>query len=330
MRSLRLPFAALAAGVLLMPAAAVTGQQLNTGTVPGLGASAGSHNRPAATGQILPSATGRLFPKDGRLLLGQGDLIRIDLYDTPDFDQDARIGPDGEVSLLGLARPLKLEDLSLEEAARSIEHEYRSQQIILEPHATVSVVEYVSHGVALSGEFRSPGIYAILGERRLADLIAAAGGPTELSDGTVTIHRGYDDSVEQVTIAGQAQTTLVRPGDQVAMNRAHIIYVVGNVTRPGGFPLVRRTSMMQALALAEGLKPSTKSNSVLLYRQSPGSGARTVFEVRLKDILDGKAPDIALAADDILYIPPSPVKAVLARGAEAAIALASNAAIYYH
>ena len=49
------------------------------------------------------------------------------------------------------------------------------------------------------------------------------------------------------------------PGDRVTVQRAGIVYVVGAVNRPGGFPLKTGQgdmTVLQAMALAEGLKPT--------------------------------------------------------------------------
>jgi polysaccharide export outer membrane protein len=84
-----------------------------------------------------------------------------------------------------------------------------------------------------------------------------------------------------------------------------IVYVLGDVTRPGGFMLDRRTtlSVVQAVALAEGTKPSASLSKSVLIRTVDGK--RQEIPLNLKMILKSHSPDLLLAAGDIVYVPGS-------------------------
>lgn len=124
--------------------------------------------------------------------------------------------------------------------------------------------------------------------------------------------------------------TLVHPGDVVKVTRAGIVYVVGEVRKPGGFLLStnENISVLQALALAGGLTRTSAAQRVQIIRVDKATGARTEVPINLRRILAGKAPDPSLRAKDIVFVPNSSGRAALYRGAEAALGVGSSLLIY--
>jgi polysaccharide export outer membrane protein len=101
------------------------------------------------------------------------------------------------------------------------------------------------------------------------------------------------------------------------------VFVVGNVKKPGAFPMGTGMSVLKALALAEGLTPfSTKV--VYIYR--PSDGAKQEVPVALRKIMDRKSPDVALEAGDILYIPDNRGSRVTSSVIEKAVSFAAGTA----
>jgi polysaccharide biosynthesis/export protein len=123
---------------------------------------------------------------------------------------------------------------------------------------------------------------------------------------------------------------LIYPGDVVKVTRAGIVYVVGEVRKPGGFLLKtnENISVLQALALAEGLTSTSAAKHARIIRTDKTSGERTEIPINLKKILADKAPDPLLRSKDILFVPNSAGKAAFYRGAEAAIGIASGLIVY--
>jgi polysaccharide export outer membrane protein len=97
----------------------------------------------------------------------------------------------------------------------------------------------------------------------------------------------------------------ILPGDSITVSQTGIVYVLGDVERPGGFMLDRRTtlSVVQAVALAEGTKSSASLAKTVLIRTTQGK--REEIPLNLKMILKSRSPDLLLAAGDIVYIPGS-------------------------
>jgi polysaccharide biosynthesis/export protein len=124
----------------------------------------------------------------------------------------------------------------------------------------------------------------------------------------------------------------IYPGDHVTVPRAGVIYVVGAVHKPGGFPLRSAKdglSVMQALAMAEDMTSTAiKSKAVLIRIDATATHGRSQTPLSMNDILAGKAPDPLLQEDDILYIPDSAAKKAMHRTVDAAIQVATGLAIY--
>jgi polysaccharide export outer membrane protein len=122
----------------------------------------------------------------------------------------------------------------------------------------------------------------------------------------------------------------VHPGDIVKVPRAGIVYVVGEVKKPGGFVLRsnENISVLQALALAEGLTRTSLKSQARVIRTDRSTDKRIEIPVDLGKILAGKAPDPSLQSKDIIFVPDSAAKSAFYRGAEAVLSTATGVAIY--
>ena len=122
----------------------------------------------------------------------------------------------------------------------------------------------------------------------------------------------------------------LHPGDIVKVPRAGIVYVVGEVQKPGGFVLQNNEniSVLQALALAQGPTRTSAIGRSRLIRTDPATGKRTEIPMNLGKVLSGKAPDTILQPKDVVFVPNSAAKTVFYRGSVAALQTAAGVAIY--
>ena len=172
-----------------------------------------------------------------------------------------------------------------------------------EPERTASFGQSIS----VLGEVQKPGVYAVTGPCRLFDLLSLAGGTTAKAGQRITItHRGF---IQQVILSndpqknGNANVEIV-PGDTVVVGKAGIVYVVGDVHKPSGIAMENgRMTVLQAISMAEGTNPTAALNHAKLIRTTP-SGPQEM-PLALKKILDGRAPDVHLQAEDIVLVPSS-------------------------
>ena len=128
----------------------------------------------------------------------------------------------------------------------------------------------------------------------------------------------------------QRLNVAVYPGDIVKVTRGGIIYVIGDVKKPGGFVLKtdQNMSVLKAIALAEGLNATAAKSRTKIIRTDEKTGQRVEFPLDLGKVLAGKAPDTPLKPADIVFIPNSSGKTMLYKGSEAAIATASGLIIW--
>jgi polysaccharide export outer membrane protein len=214
-----------------------------------------------------------------------------------------------------------------------MEARFLSTDILKDPHVSVTVLEYATQGVAVLGEVRNPGVYPLLGVHGLLDLVSAAGGVTPNAGKAVTItHRSEPERPIVVRMENKPGSTVgfnvdVRPGDTIMVSRAGVVYVVGDVGKPGGFLIENndRLTVLQAIALAQGTNKTAALNSAKLIRQK--QDGREELAVPLGKILSNKASDQALADGDILFVPSSAAKSALHNAASILPAVA-GAAIY--
>src|SRR6266566_1954819 len=167
--------------------------------------------------------------------LGAGDLIELSIYGVPDLNTKVRVGNGGDV-YLPLIDYVHVADLTVDEAQELIQKRLEDGGFVRNPHVSIFVNESASQAINVMGEVARPGPYPAIGERRLFDLISAAGGLTEKAGRNVTIiHRQNPDQKVELhltsSLADDTQNNVeIIPGDTVIVSRSGIVYVVGDVT----------------------------------------------------------------------------------------------------
>ena len=276
-------------------------------------------------------------PQPPRLLansnvkLGVGDLIEISVFGVPDLSTKARISGSGDV-YLPLIDYVHLASLTTDEAQELIQKRLEDGGFVRGPHVSIFVNEAASQAITVLGEVVRPGAYSAVGDRRLFDLISAAGGLTDKAGRNVTIeHRGDPSQrVELQLSSNLTEDTLdnvdILPGDTIIVSRAGIVYVVGDVNRPSGFRIEDNTlTVLKALALAGGSTRTSALSKTKILRETP-NGIQEI-PVNLKKVLYAKAPDMALVKGDVLFIPGSAAKTAAYRTADAAMSLSTSLAV---
>jgi protein involved in polysaccharide export with SLBB domain len=202
---------------------------------------------------------------------------------------------------------------------------------LLDPAPASSSSPKTDQGVEPAPVFPSEKQMAEVGTPIPAD--SAAPGPNEgAASGSNTITINLNELLEK----GDTQNNIaLLAGDVVTVPHAGIIYVLGAVTRPGGFVVSNdRTQLtaLKVLALAGGTTAIAKVHHAVIIRKN-NQGKESEQEVDLKRILNRQDEDMQLRASDILYVPDDRTKQVLIRAAELGIALGSAVAIFrlaYH
>jgi polysaccharide biosynthesis/export protein len=263
--------------------------------------------------------------------LGVGDLLEVDVYGVPELSTKSRLGNTGDV-YLPLIDYVHLAGLTVEEAQALIEKRLSDGGFVKSPHVTLNVDQSTSQGASLLGEVSKPGVYPIIGEPRLFDVISAAGGFTALAGQSITVtHRNQSDKPVTVPLKRKlsddpVSNISVLPGDTILVHKADVVYVVGEVGRPSGFVMDSdNLTVLKVVALAGGTTKNAKLNGVKIIRKGPDGMTET--PVQLKKMLEAKALDIPMKADDILFVPSSAAKVALSRSVDVAVQAASAASI---
>jgi polysaccharide export outer membrane protein len=265
------------------------------------------------------------------VLVSSGDLLAVSVLGAPDYHYDLRVSSSGEISL-PMVGSIKVAGLTTPQAERAIAQTLQKQGFFNDPQVSVFVKEYSTSGTSVLGEVQHPGIYPLLGHRTLLDALSAAGGTTPRAGKSVTItHRDHPESAETIMLSnsdGQKMTNVsVLPGDTIVVSKAGVVYVVGDVKEPTGIIMDNpRFTVLQAIAMAHGTNPTAAMGSAKLIRRV--DGVPQEIPIPLNKILSAKSTDVALQADDIVFVPSSAVKTATRRGLDAALQAATGVAIY--
>jgi polysaccharide export outer membrane protein len=299
-----------------------------------------------SAGETLARSSKATADSDSRI--GPDDLLDITVFEAPEMNRTVRVSTGGEISfeLLGAVHAAGLTPRELESA---LQQKLR-QTYLNDPHVGVFVHEWQSHSVSVVGAVKMPGVFQIRGSKSVVEVLSMAQGLADDAGDTVIVTHastgaegqssGAADpapaAVEQINLRkllnspDSALNVRIHSGDIVKVPRAGIVYVVGEVNRPGGFVLQNNEniSVLQAVALAQGLTHTSAVGRARIIRTDGSTGKRTEISMNLGRILAGKSADTILQPKDVLFVPNSAAKSVFYRGSEAAIQTAAGIAIY--
>lgn len=292
---------------------------------------------PAARSAVPASdAAKSSFPEnrtlDSSIRLGHGDLVEVNVYNVPELNSRTRVSGAGDIDM-PLVNRVHVEGLTVDEAEKAIEQRLEHGGFVRNPHVQLFVSEYTSDGTSVLGEVAKPGVYPVLGEQRLFNLLSAAGGLSPAAGTSITItHKAEPDKPIVVAISRNLEdhpdsNVPIYPGDTVMVRRADVVYVVGDVNRPSGFLMDNggKLSVLQAIALAGGTTSTAKLSGVRIIRKGPEGVSE--IPVSLKKMLQAKTADVPLQANDVLFVPASARKIIGGRTAEAALQMATAVSI---
>ena len=266
--------------------------------------------------------------------IGPGDFVDVSEYHTPEFHSSVRVSSAGTVTL-PMVNEVNLGGLNEQSAARAIEAALVERGMLKHPLVSVLVTAYSGQDVSVLGEVARPGVYPYTLHHRLLDLISSASGLAPSAGRLVNVfHRDDPKTPHPVVLdpggtdTGSDHNPELTPGDTVQVSRAGLVYVIGDVVRPGGFPVdpAQGLTVVQALALAWGPAQNAATGKALLIREQ--KSGRTLTTLDLKQMLHGQSPDQPVHDRDILFVPDSTAKNLWNRTLEAAIQSAVGVTIY--
>lgn len=248
--------------------------------------------------------------------IGANDLIAIAVYDAPELTRTVRVGADGFIRLPMLKRRVKAEGLMPGELESSIASALLAEQLIVDPFVTVTIAEYNSRPISVAGAVRQPLTFQAAEPVTLLEALNRAGGLAPEAGPEILVSRaqsGPDGTVtslvQRILVKGlinAADPTLnvsLIGGEEIRVPEVGKVYVIGNVKRPGAFAVQDgvESTVLKMLAMSEGLMPYASKDAYIYRREANGS--KNEIRVPLSQIMQRKAPDASLMANDILYVP---------------------------
>jgi len=240
--------------------------------------------------------------------IGSNDLLAISVLESPELTRNVRVSQDGYIRLPLLVAPISVSGRLVTDVEKSIADALIQAQILVNPVVTVTVASYQSRPIHVIGAVKTPLTFQAEAPTRLLDALGRAGGFSE-NAGAYVLVAAPGALVRRIPIRELLNASdpgfnlALTGGEEISVPAAGRVFVMGNVKRPGVFPLrdASEGTVLQMLALAEGLSMFA-TKEAYIYRVKDGS-ERTEITVKLDAILKRQASDVPILADDILYVP---------------------------
>lgn len=265
---------------------------------------------------IMVSAASRAHAPDD-YHIGSEDLLEIEAYNVEDLKKTVRVNSQGDIALplVGIIRAKGLTSQELEKVITEKLDKYVQETVV-----NVFIREYRSQRISVVGSVHNPQVYTVNGQRYLIDMLMTAGGLKEEAGMICYVIRpSHKDSgdgkaetlvidLNELLINGNFSLNIpVFAGDVINVPKGGVVFVDGAVKNPGVFTMKGRTTLIQAITMAQGLSPAAKEGDIRIFREN-GKGEREVIQADYDGIQSGKNPDIFLAENDVIIVPESGVK----------------------
>ena len=289
-----------------------------------------------ATQPVQSATPAPIEPHDsryqGRYRFGYNDQIEVEVYKHPELSAKVDVDQNGTIRLPRINEPITAVCKTERQLADDITEKY--SKYLRQPYVSVRSGEQKSQSFMVIGAVSRAGAFFVNRRLRLLEVLAMAGGPNQFAGAKVLVARTGSYSVcdkdnanlDEIASSGDPDQILLtynlkdvqsnknnpwlQPGDVVSVLEAEVAYVVGNVNRPKTLNLKEPITLSEAIAAAEGLKPSSKKGSVRILRKRPDAVEREVIVCDLNAIEKMKAPDPVLQPNDIVAVSNDPLKSL--------------------
>jgi polysaccharide export outer membrane protein len=248
--------------------------------------------------------------------IGEDDLIAVSVYGAPELTRTLRVSGDGHVRLPMLKQKIRALDLLPSDLETLLAKALTDEQLFVDPVVTVTMVEYRSRPINVAGAVKKPLTFQAHGGVTLLDALTRAEGLAENAGPEILVSRvqkGDDGTprtlVQRIPVKGLIDAAdpelnvKLGGGEEIRVPEVGKVFVVGNVKRPGAFPITETgdTTVLKLLALTEGLMPYAAKTAYIYRREA--SGSKNEIPIAIEDIMKRRTQDVPLMANDILYVP---------------------------
>ncbi len=274
--------------------------------------------RTTIPGPTTPATTDAaiLHPESRSIFLNPGDLVTVHIFGSLDYQPTVRVTLSGTLQL-PLIGVVSVKGLTLDQAENLIAEKLKDAGMYRDPQVTLQVVESTNGVITVSGEAHA--VIPASSERRLLEVLAAAGGLPASASHTITIDRpGVAEPIVvdlgNDPMRSQQVNIPLYPGDTVIVSKVGAVYMLGEFKLAGVIPIQQNSplTLLQATTAAGGTLFAGKYNDLRIIRTV--NQQRTLVRVDVKRVMLGKDPDPVLQADDIVFLPTSAMKAAITSG----------------
>ena len=267
---------------------------------------------PPAVAAPAPAPAPPDAPATGEYGVGPGDVLEVNVIGNDDLSRIPTVQTNGAITypLLG---EVQVAGLTVAEIRRKLTN-LLEKDYLVKPQVEVKVREFNSQYVSVVGEVNSPGRKPLRGKTRLIDALLESGGFKASASAEVMITRTegeFEGGRKTITVRISSQATLqdqinlelpLRNGDIITALPKSYVTVDGEVNRPGRYAIEADLTVTGAISLAGGLT-RFGSGGVKVRRTEPESGKVSILDVDLKDVRNGKKPDVPLLPNDVVSVP---------------------------
>jgi polysaccharide export outer membrane protein len=275
---------------------------------PGLAPPGGQAPPPA---DVPPAGAPAAPAAAGDYEVGPGDVLEVNVFGNEDLSRIPTVQTNGAVSL-PLLGEVQVAGLTVAEVQRKITN-LLAKDYLVNPQVEVKVKDYQSQYVSVVGEVNTPGRKPIRGRMRLIDALLESGGFKATASADVQITRTdgtFDDGQRTIRVRISSAATLqdqinlelpLKNGDIITALPKAYVTVDGEVNKPGRYAIEADLTVTGAVSLAGGLT-RFGSSGVKVRRTDPRTGSVTILEVDIKDVRNGKKPDVPLQPNDVISV----------------------------
>jgi len=266
---------------------------------------------PPVVAAPAPASVPADAPATGEYGVGPGDVLEVNVIGNDDLSRIPTVQTNGAITypLLG---EVQVAGLTVAEIRRKLTN-LLEKDYLVKPQVEVKVREFNSQYVSVVGEVNSPGRKPLRGRTRLIDALLESGGFKASASAEVMITRTegeFEGGRKTITVRISSQATLqdqinlelpLRNGDIITALPKSYVTVDGEVNRPGRYAIEADLTVTGAISLAGGLT-RFGSGGVKVRRTEPESGKVSILDVDLKDVRNGKKPDVPLLPNDVISV----------------------------
>lgn len=260
---------------------------------------------------LLMSAATHSVDPNADYVIGADDLLEIDVFQAEEIRRTVRVSPQGYIGmpLIGEIKAKGLTPVQLEKEISG-----KLEKYLQEPRVNVSVKEYKAQKIAVIGAVAKSDIYTVTGQRYLLDMLIMAGGLSSNAEICYILRPSGSEqhgavetkilTINLIQLIEKGDFSLNIPvfnGDVINVPKSGIVFIDGEVNRPGPFPVTSKMTLREAIIMAGGLKYEADATDVKILRDQ-GDGKREVIPLNYNDIKEGKTNDVSVKEKDIVIV----------------------------